>query len=116
MNTPFISKSKSGVSFQVSEVERAKRKLPVTKYEKVLRNILKTQPKSYSRVKKDLVAKIYTHPFIGAAHLAFAHHYPLIISPDVVWLCLVQGLALHINHNREQFRHHFVDYLGKKIL
>lgn len=114
MKTPLITKLKSGVSFQVSKVERAKRKLPVIKYEKVLRNILKTKPESYSRVKKDLVAKIYTHPFIGAAHLAFAHHYPLIISPDVVWLCLTQGLALHINHDPEQFRHHFVDYLGKK--
>jgi hypothetical protein len=84
--------STSGVSFQVSEVERAKKKLPVTRYETVLRNILKTKPEAYSRVKKDLVAKIYTHPFIGAVHLAYAHHYPLIISPDIVWLCLTQGL------------------------
>ncbi|WP_083602361.1 DUF4419 domain-containing protein [Hydrococcus rivularis] len=116
MKTQFTSKLTSGINFQVSDVERNQRKLSVIKYETALRNLLKTKPKAFSRVKKNLLAKIYTHPFIGAVHLAFAHHYPLIISPDVVWLCLTQGLALHINRHPEKFRHHFVNHFGKKTI
>jgi hypothetical protein len=53
------------------------------------------------------------HPFLAAVHIAFAQHYPLIISPDFVWLCLIQGLALHVNTNAEKLRHQFVGHEGK---
>ena len=43
------------------------------------------------------------HPFIYAAHKAFAEHRPLIISPDAVWLMISQGTLIHISENPETF-------------
>ncbi|WP_272427393.1 DUF4419 domain-containing protein [Polyangium jinanense] len=34
-----------------------------------------------------------THALLGAVHLAFAQHRPLVLSPDAVWLTIAQGVA-----------------------
>jgi hypothetical protein len=56
------------------------------------------------------------HPFVHAAHLAFAHHLPLVLSPDDVWLCLAQGFAQHVELHAEELRHRFVQHAGKAEL
>jgi len=56
------------------------------------------------------------HPLAAAAHEAFYEHRPLVLSPDVLWFCLAQGLAHHINLNAERLRHRFVRHEGKKRL
>jgi hypothetical protein len=33
------------------------------------------------------------HPFVAAADCAFNHHFPLVLSPDAIWLCVAQGIA-----------------------
>ena len=54
------------------------------------------------------------HPFVAAVHTAYAYHFPLEISPDMVWLLIAQGFATHINENAEALRAQFVDFDGKK--
>lgn len=53
---------------------------------------------------------------VEAVHTAFAHHYPLILSPDALWLCILQGLAQHVHLHAEQLRHNFVDFSGKQAI
>lgn len=57
-----------------------------------------------------------SHPLIEAVHTAFAEHYPLVLSPDDVWLCLAQGFALHVEANAESLRSRFVGHEGKPTL
>jgi len=52
--------------------------------------------------------------FYRAIHLAFIWHYPLVLSPDIIWLVITQGLATHINQHSEELRSHFVSFDGKK--
>lgn len=56
------------------------------------------------------------HPFVHAAHLAFAEHRPLSLGPEQVWLLLAQGFANHINEHAESLRTLFVEHEGKKKL
>jgi hypothetical protein len=56
------------------------------------------------------------HPLIEAVHTAFAEHYPLVLSPDDVWLCLAQGFALHVEANAEALRSRFVHHEGQLTL
>jgi len=56
------------------------------------------------------------HPFVEAAHNAYAKHRGLVISPDMIWLMIEQGFAKHVDENGEELRHHFVDFDGKKVL
>jgi len=55
-----------------------------------------------------------TNGFIQAVHTAFDQHYPLVLSPDDIWLCIAQGVATHVNQNAEAFRGQFVNFDGKK--
>jgi len=53
------------------------------------------------------------HGFLSAVHNAFDSHRPLVLSPDDVWLCLVQGLATHVHMHAEELRDRFVRHQGK---
>lgn len=37
-----------------------------------------------------------------------------MLSPDMLWLQIMQGFAIHVNQNVEKLRKLFVDYEGKK--
>lgn len=63
-----------------------------------------------------LMVKTSFHPFMEAMHTAYAKHYGMTISPDMIWLLISQGFALHVNQNAEQLRDKFVDFDGKKKL
>lgn len=56
------------------------------------------------------------NPFVEAVYLAHAQHRPLVISPDMIWLIITQGFAIHVNENAESLRYLFVDFEEKKNL
>jgi len=62
------------------------------------------------------VADVSTHALLGAVHRAFAEHRPLVLSPDVVWLTIAQGVAQHVRLNAEALRSRLVRHDGKKKL
>lgn len=61
----------------------------------------------------DVVKQPGFHSLIGAASLAYRHHFPLVLSPDVIWLTIAQGLANHVNNHAEELRSRFVPHQGK---
>eukprot|EP00747_Dinoflagellata_sp_TGD_P162341 gnl/TRDRNA2_/TRDRNA2_179819_c0_seq1.p1 gnl/TRDRNA2_/TRDRNA2_179819_c0~~gnl/TRDRNA2_/TRDRNA2_179819_c0_seq1.p1 ORF type:complete len:423 (+),score=73.58 gnl/TRDRNA2_/TRDRNA2_179819_c0_seq1:51-1319(+) len=54
--------------------------------------------------------------FAKAVHAAFFDHHPLVLSPDIIWLTIAQGLANHVDQNAEALRDQFVSHEGKKEL
>jgi len=54
--------------------------------------------------------------FVKAVHAAFFDHHTLVLSPDVIWLTIAQGLANHIDQNAEFLREKLVSHEGKKEL
>jgi hypothetical protein len=54
--------------------------------------------------------------FAEAVHIAFYKHYPLVISPDVVWITIAQGVAQHVAQNQEKLRNKFVNFEGTQTL
>jgi hypothetical protein len=44
----------------------------------------------------DCVESITFNPLVAAAKLSHDQHRPLVLSPDVIWLTLCQGLSLHV--------------------
>jgi hypothetical protein len=57
-----------------------------------------------------------THPVLGAVGRAFADHRPLVLSPDAIWMTIVQGLAQHIRLHAEELRTLLVEHTGRKRL
>ena len=51
-------------------------------------------------------------PFIEAYRIAYLHHFPIIINPNIFWLIILQGFSKHmeIKDNAERNRYKFVNF------
>jgi Domain of unknown function (DUF4419) len=58
----------------------------------------------------------FLNPLIEAVHLAFSAHRPLVLSPDCIWLTIVQGFGHHVKGNAETLRERIVRHEGQKDL
>ena len=47
---------------------------------------------------------------------AYDKHYSLVLSPDIIWLLISQGIATHINEHAEELRDRLVGFDGQKTL
>jgi hypothetical protein len=57
-----------------------------------------------------------SNPLVGAIHLAFSRHLPLTLSPDAIWLTIVQGFSHHVNQFPEALRGRLVTHQGQRDL
>jgi Domain of unknown function (DUF4419) len=127
--TPAFSKK---TVIPVCEVSPAKKSLREENYKDFLSSLLlqSDNPRSFldtaqsSKKKLEMVSShapktiipIAHNGFFDAVQLAYAQHHPLILSPDIIWLLISQGFAVHLNENAEKLRPHFVTFEGKKEL
>src|SRR5581483_9537237 len=58
----------------------------------------------------------HSNALVETLAFAYAHHKPVSLSPDVIWLTIMQGLAIHIQQNSEALRNKIVDFQGEKNL
>jgi Domain of unknown function (DUF4419) len=56
------------------------------------------------------------NPLVEAVHLAFSRHLPLELSPDAIWLTIVQGFSHHVNEFSEALRGRLVTHQGQRDL
>ena len=61
----------------------------------------------------DELLKCHMHPFVEAVNIAYSHHVPLTITPDVIFYLITSATAVHINKNAEKLRKVFVSHEGK---
>jgi len=103
----------SHVTFAVDPVEVGRDLLPTEKPKASIEKLLGSPIEACDTYHADVVEQPGFHSLIAAAHLAYQHHFPLVLSPDVIWLTIAQGLANHINNNAEQLRPQFVSHRDK---
>ena len=58
----------------------------------------------------------YSNPLVGAIHLAFSRHLPLTLSPDAIWLTIMQGFSHHVDQFPEALRGRLVTHEGQRDL
>jgi hypothetical protein len=102
-----------GVTFAVHDVERATKPLPTCETHEALARLLGGRVEACCDYTADCVQNVTLHPLLAAAHLAFSQHRPLVLSPDMIWVAVVQGLARHVHNHAERLRHQFVGHAGK---
>ena len=100
----------TGITFSVDKVERSAKGLPLTT---LLENfeircgasvlILPEQtspavaPEGFLTKQHMLDQHRFLNPLIEAVHLAFSDHRSLVLSPDCIWLTIVQRFGQHVN-------------------
>jgi hypothetical protein len=103
-------------TFAVDPVEIGGILLPTEKAHVSIGKLLGTSIESCDSYHVEVVEQPGFHSLIAAASLAYQHHFPLVLSPDVLWLTLAQGLANHVNNYAEQMRSRLVPHEGKKLI
>ena len=107
-------------TFKVDSVPTTSSPLPRVNLEQSIRNRIGVKPEAFSKTTRPTVSdsggysSMSTHVFVSAVNIAYAQHYPLVLSPDTIWMCVTQGLSQHINTNAEKLRNMFVEHEGKK--
>jgi hypothetical protein len=122
----FASKGQTGlnkITFAVDSVQPATTPLPTQAARDTIAALLNSprQPlESWSTSAPDLVDYGHSvegvHPFLLAVTTAYDRHYPLVLSPDMIWLLILQGFASHVNANSEALRKKFVAHEGKLVV
>lgn len=52
------------------------------------------------------------NPFFYSMYEAYANHRPYVLSPDMIWLLVLQGFNQHVQANAEALREKMVDFDG----
>ncbi len=53
---------------------------------------------------------------VVTVHTAFGEHRPLTLSPDALWLAILQGFSIHLSVEGENLRKRFVEFEGQRTL
>jgi len=109
------------ITFPVDPVEPTATLMPTLPADKGIAALLNSpgQPlESWSMNAPTLVdhGQYEVHPFLVAVTTAYHSHYPIVFSPDMIWLLILQGFANHVNANPEKLRKKFVAHEGKILL
>jgi hypothetical protein len=60
--------------------------------------------------------RIFYHPLIDTLYQAWTDHRSVALSPDAIWLTLMQGLARHLQVHADEFRDRLVPHAGRRLL
>lgn len=108
--------SEKPVTFRVDDVEPVVSPLPRVKAYENLRAMLASDVEACSDYHSDVVAGLAYHGLVAAVVKAHAEHRLLVLSPDMIWLTIVQGLSHHVALDPEASRHAFVRHAGRMEL
>jgi hypothetical protein len=98
------------VHFPVSNVKPGTERLSEITVRAAMKRTAKTEILTCPKAEQRVVAGGDFHPLIAAAAIAYQQHYPLILSPDVIWLTILQGVAQHISNNRQSLKMRLVPH------
>lgn len=87
----------SPLTFQIQKLKRPGNLVPELPYEEVLQGFskkIKVSPPG-----PEQLANFGRHPFMRSLYAAYAEHRPIVLSPDMIWLLILQGFSRHVNYN-----------------
>jgi hypothetical protein len=108
--------TKTAATFVVDEVPSATETLTTERLKESVEALLGTPVEACDNYTATVVRQPGFHSLVAAADVAYRRHYPLVLSPDAIWLTIAQGLARHIANHAEDLRSRIVPHAGKVTL
>ena len=108
-----------GITFRVHDVAPERKPPPLPQGVRIRKSVRRDGPELLATSVEEgaaLVPVMCNHALVGAVYLAYGRHYPLVLSPDAVWITLAQGFAQHIKLHADSMRADLVRHRGKKKL
>lgn len=63
---------------------------------------------------QEIILEHGNHPVLQGFVHAYKNHRPVTISPDIVWILIVQAFANHVSANAEELKSMFVNFDGQQ--
>ena len=101
------------VRFNVADVTPSTERLPSEDLKAALCRATETRVLICPNADREVIRDADFHPLIAAAAFAFKQHFPLALSPDMIWLTILQGIAQHMQNNPERLRNSLVQHQTK---
>ena len=101
------------VSFLVSDVKPSMERLSRITVRTALERTARSRIVTCRNAEQEVVGGGDFHPLIAAAALAYKQHLPLALSPDIIWITVLQGIARHIANHSESLRPKLVAHQTK---
>jgi len=101
------------IQFDVADVKPSDELLPTIGFKAALERTTRTSVVAFPGEDRAVLEQGDFHPLIAAAFLAFKQHYPLVLSPDMIWLTILQGVAQHVQNHAETLRTRLVQHQTK---
>lgn len=114
-----VSVTPGSVTFSVEDVKIAKKPLPEMDGRNLALNWLEwSERDSYlgSSFADMTLVDGGDNPFFSMVCLAYAHHRPIILTPDAMWILICHGFSQYVNHEPDKFRDYLVSHQGKETL
>jgi len=102
-----VQTDRPGITFDVHDVLPAAKALGTEPTHRAVMRFFEKPVESCSDYTGACVWGVTYHPLFWSIHAAFNEHRPLVLSPDMIWLTVVQGLAQHVRNHRDELWHHF---------
>lgn len=90
-----------GLKFMVDDVQKNDTLLEIFSAKKVIENFIGKEVRYYP-YENDSVLKLVPisgNGLINTINLCYGQHRPLVLSPDIIWMTIAQGVSTHINKN-----------------
>lgn len=100
-------------TFKLAEVIPATERLPSITVKTAIEHSAKTSLLTCPQADLPVIECADFHPLIAAAATAFKQHYPLVLSPDMLWLTVLQGVAQHVANHSDSLRSKLVQQQTK---
>ncbi|KAJ3424002.1 hypothetical protein M0812_29634 [Anaeramoeba flamelloides] len=104
-------------------LEKQKHGLYLAKYFEQVNNLPKNRDtitiETTSSYNQEVITREDFQPnnhFIWLLHLSFCDHLPLVLTPDDIWLTLLQGFSIHINKHSAKYRSRFMQGAEKETI
>ena len=111
------SQSNNFKKITISDVPIVRYPLEEVSYFDALHNFTSAKIEAYPQTEKNTkLVSTRVHPVIGAMHYGFAQHRPVAISPDMIWLMIMQGFAKHVSFMSDSLRTKMVNFDGRKAI
>ncbi len=101
------------VQFAVDDVAPGTKRLPEIPVAKALERTVRDKVLVSSHSAQNVVDEGDFHPLIAAAAIAYQQHFPLVLTPDALWITVLQGVAQHLNYNSKVLRPRLVQHQTK---
>jgi hypothetical protein len=105
----------NSIKINISDVKVATEPIKDSTFKYAVNRLANNKLEYYSKeFRNTRILPTFMHPFVAALHYGFAQHRPVVISPDMIWLMILQGFSDHVQIHYDSLQTSIVNFIGKK--